>query len=345
MRKLHYLLFIVSITSFLSCLEQGAENGDSNPGDTPEETIEIDTTDWKSYQNADHGIAFRYPADWLITEQSQEAYVINVYPRGRGAESALPLGLHEEASLSYLSIFPEGMGTELPAGGAIELSTLNSGVPNLQFGVKKEESSLFRLENGTEWAYYLRPLSPPMSWSKYGFIFAQIGVNNFTATCYDEQSGAEKPTENCDPMAGDQLVRAGEVKEREAKIIHHLLSSIQIGQMESQTPIRELIRVEKPLPNLDIESPYTIQGKAVGYWYNEGSFPVRLYDADENLLAEAVAKAQGNWMTEDFVTFEATLEFDAPDDERGTMVFERANPSGLPENSRQYSIPVIFPPQ
>jgi hypothetical protein len=48
------------------------------------------------------------------------------------------------------------------------------------------------------------------------------------------------------------------------------------------------------------------------------------------------------WMTEEFVPFEAVVEFDDPAVEKGILVFEKDNPSGLPENADEFRIPVFF---
>jgi hypothetical protein len=47
-------------------------------------------------------------------------------------------------------------------------------------------------------------------------------------------------------------------------------------------------------------------------------------------------------MTNEFVPFEATLTFTKPTTETGTVVFQRDNPSGLPENDQSVSIPIYF---
>ena len=47
-------------------------------------------------------------------------------------------------------------------------------------------------------------------------------------------------------------------------------------------------------------------------------------------------------MTENFVPFRTELEFRTPTTERGTLVLEKDNPSGLPENSDELRIPVRF---
>lgn len=113
---------------------------------------------------------------------------------------------------------------------------------------------------------------------------------------------------------------------------------------KAEEPIAELIQVALPLPNEEISSSLQMRGKAKGYWYFEGDFPVRLEDKDGNTLAKGYAVAQDEWMTRDWVPFEGTLELPAlPDNERGYLVFTRNNPSDLRENDREYRLPVLFP--
>lgn len=111
---------------------------------------------------------------------------------------------------------------------------------------------------------------------------------------------------------------------------------------QSKPPIEELIKIEYPVKDNRITSPLQIRGKAVGYWFFEANFPIHLYDANDSLLATAIATAEGSWMTEQFVPFTATLNFDKPATQTGTLVFEKSNPSGLKENERALSIAVRF---
>ena len=74
----------------------------------------------------------------------------------------------------------------------------------------------------------------------------------------------------------------------------------------------DLIRVTSPEPYEFIESPLIVTGEARGYWFFEASFPVTLVDWDGLIIAEGYATAEGDWMTEEFVPFTATLEFEVP---------------------------------
>lgn len=91
---------------------------------------------------------------------------------------------------------------------------------------------------------------------------------------------------------------------------------------------QDMIEVTAPLPNTSLTSPLTITGRARGFWYFEASFPIELRDANNVLIAKAIAQAQGDWMTEDFVPFIATLTFPAqPAGSQGVLTFKNDNPS------------------
>jgi len=105
-----------------------------------------------------------------------------------------------------------------------------------------------------------------------------------------------------------------------------------------------LIRIDSPRPNTIITSPLEITGEARGTWYFEASFPVKLLDGNGNNipLSPPYIMATAEWMTENFVPFRATLEFIAPTTATGTLILEKDNPSGLPENDDSLIVPVRF---
>jgi len=104
----------------------------------------------------------------------------------------------------------------------------------------------------------------------------------------------------------------------------------------------DMIRVSTPLPNAVVGSPLIVRGEARGGWYFEASFPIKILDANGKVLAQAPAQAQGEWMTTNFVPFEGTLTFSKPTTATGTLVLEKDNPSGLPQNAQEVRIPVRF---
>lgn len=119
-------------------------------------------------------------------------------------------------------------------------------------------------------------------------------------------------------------------------------TSMAPQNLVDETDTSRLIRVSSPVPNQKVASPLKVSGKAVGNWYFEASFPVMILDANGEKLGVVPAQAQGDWMTTDFVPFEATLTFEKPTTATGTVVFLKDNPSGLPENDNSISIPVSF---
>jgi len=104
----------------------------------------------------------------------------------------------------------------------------------------------------------------------------------------------------------------------------------------------DLIKIENPLPDQLVKNPIIFSGEARGYWFFEASFPIRVYDANGKELGVAVAQAQDEWMTEDFVRFSATLKLPLPGTSTGVVVFEKDNPSGLPEHADEVRVPVRF---
>ncbi len=102
------------------------------------------------------------------------------------------------------------------------------------------------------------------------------------------------------------------------------------------------VRVTNPSPNEIIASPLMITGEARGTWFFEATFPVKLLDGNGNTIAVGFAQAQADWMTTNFVPFLSSLAFDVPATSTGTLVLEKDNPSGLPENDAEVLIPVRF---
>lgn len=118
---------------------------------------------------------------------------------------------------------------------------------------------------------------------------------------------------------------------------------------EKQTPItgrREgagvAVRPENLRPGQIVKNPLRVRGKARGWWYFEADFPVRVTDLDGRELGAGVARAEGDWMTEDYVSFSAEVKFVSTTSTEGFVEFERNNPSGLPENAQKLRIGVRF---
>lgn len=107
--------------------------------------------------------------------------------------------------------------------------------------------------------------------------------------------------------------------------------------------LADCVVVTTPAPGTQIDSPLVVRGRARGLWFFEANFPMVLQDAAGNAIATGHCTARGEWMTEQFVTFEGTLAFAAPrTGNTGTLVLRRANPSDLVEQEDALEIPIAF---
>lgn len=108
------------------------------------------------------------------------------------------------------------------------------------------------------------------------------------------------------------------------------------------TPAAE-VSLTAPLAGDTVKSPFTIRGQARGFWFFEAQTHAVLRDNMGNELATAILTAQGEWMTTEFVPFEGTLIFTRrPATSTGTLTIFKANPSGLPENEKSFTVPIRF---
>ncbi len=113
----------------------------------------------------------------------------------------------------------------------------------------------------------------------------------------------------------------------------------------SPAPVQtDKIRIHSPLPGALLQSPFTVRGEARGLWYFEASFPLELLDGNGRRILIIPVQAKGEWMTTEFVPFEATVSFSIPSTATGTLVFHKDNPSGLPENDDSIAFPIRFTP-
>jgi hypothetical protein len=107
---------------------------------------------------------------------------------------------------------------------------------------------------------------------------------------------------------------------------------------------KDKVILSNPLENQEIKSPLVVEGMAVGNWFFEGDFPVILTNWDGLIIAEGIATAQGDWMTEEFVPFKAELEFevDTSVSNRGSLILHKDNPSDIREYDDAFELPILF---
>ncbi|MCM4160743.1 hypothetical protein FHG64_04865 [Antarcticibacterium flavum] len=338
-----FLMFFLIISS-VSCKENGGDQGENeSQGDKLQtEANEIKAGELQNYTSREWGVSFDHPDYFQVYEGelAPNSPVVNIFPVNEGVSP--PLGIHEEARHTYIAIIPHGYGVDGPAGKMKSIKDWDGGLP-INFNIDRESSTVYLLENEEPWGFLINFQQPPEKWQEYGSIFVRLGVRDFKAVCEDKEQSNEIPMASCDPMAGDVVKYYGEVMQEERQAVYAILRSLQFfTDSKNLEPLEDLIQVEFPGYNAQITSPVKIGGQAKGYWFFEAVAPVELVDEDHRLLGEGTVTAQGEWMTEDFVPFEGSLEFEKPSKEKGCLIFKRANASGKPEHDRALYIPVKF---
>lgn len=134
--------------------------------------------------------------------------------------------------------------------------------------------------------------------------------------------------------------------------VNHVVNFILNQDQKRETAptvFYDLIKIEKPKEGQTISSPFVAEGEARGQWYFEATFPIILVDWDGRIIAESYAEAQGEWMTENFVPYSGVINFESPYKKgdpdfmkRGAVIFQKSNPSGLPQNDAAAEIPIVF---
>lgn len=106
----------------------------------------------------------------------------------------------------------------------------------------------------------------------------------------------------------------------------------------------DLIRLDNPRPGQTLLAgeTYVISGEARGYWFFEASFPFEVVSETGEQLFVHYATAEGEWMTEDFVPFNAELKLETGYAGPATLILKKDNPSGLPENDDELIVPIMI---
>lgn len=102
----------------------------------------------------------------------------------------------------------------------------------------------------------------------------------------------------------------------------------------------ELI-INSPIKNESVTSPFVVMGQVPGSWSFEGSFQIELLDKNGKRLEAKTVQLIGEWTTEEFVLFDATLKYSGYSGD-ATVILHKDNPSGLTENDDSVSIDVVL---
>jgi len=108
----------------------------------------------------------------------------------------------------------------------------------------------------------------------------------------------------------------------------------------------DLINVESPRIGEVVTNPILIKGEARGYWFFEASFPITVVNWDGLIIGQGIATAEGDWMTEEYVPFTATITYDASQIglyTRGSLILKKDNPSGESKFDDALEYQINFP--
>lgn len=112
------------------------------------------------------------------------------------------------------------------------------------------------------------------------------------------------------------------------------------GKITYNNASENVIVVELPFPGAVTGKEFSVIGKARGVWFFEASFPVEVLDRDGRTLTTAIATAQGDWMTNEFVFFKADVHVPKTYMGKATLILKKDNPSGILSKDASISFPI-----
>ncbi|MFA6254562.1 MAG: GerMN domain-containing protein [Patescibacteria group bacterium] len=163
-----------------------------------------------------------------------------------------------------------------------------------------------------------------------------VGLANPASVKCEQDSGTLNIIEDAGGLVGNQIGICTFSDGSKCEEWAYFRNECQVGNK---------IIVYSPNKNQEFTFPLTITGEARGNWFFEASFPVKLLDANNQVIAQTIASAKSDWMTTDFVPFEAEIVGSILSQSGQipvTLVLQRDNPSGLPQNDEQITIPLIL---
>jgi hypothetical protein len=118
-----------------------------------------------------------------------------------------------------------------------------------------------------------------------------------------------------------------------------------VEEVDSPDSDNDLIVIESPQVGEEVGSPISVSGKVRGTWLFEATAPVIVTNWDGLILGEGYIETSENWMTEKFVPFSGEITYQQQPNSysaTGTIIFQKANPSGLPEHADALEIRVLL---
>ena len=113
------------------------------------------------------------------------------------------------------------------------------------------------------------------------------------------------------------------------------------AEASSTAPLSAQVVVSSPVSGASVERSFTVSGVAPNGWYFEAVFPIQVRDGNDDLIATGQGKAESDWTAAGPVPFSATITLDQQYSGPANLILLKDNPSGLPENMDEVTVPII----
>jgi hypothetical protein len=186
-------------------------------GEAPKTSGSLPPGKWTTYESAKWGFSLDVPPGWEVYEGSDPYVpVVNVYvPVGRKRPP-----FDQSADVASVSVYPLGIkDTEI-------FSARERGETEVP-GAGDAVETRFTLEDGSVWARQITFSDAPEGWKPWGFVWARATVVGPAFGC--SRDGVEVPFDTCRPLAGDEVVRRGQLDRTSASTVERILRSLRFS--------------------------------------------------------------------------------------------------------------------
>lgn len=340
-RRLEVVLFI-TISALTVLLFVSFRSTATSFEEELERSADFDSTTWREYKSVEYDVSFRYPERWelVVSTDPRTPYVRVMAPHESGSsDETNSIDTTVSAPYAQVTIFPKGIPLSFQTAVPTSYSLFEQSVR-----MQARRSSIFTLEDGTRFAELYRYETMPVSWSPSGFVWGQSDVRGIESHCNGDVSVVSSAGSRCDLLFGDTVVYSGYVRSYDMELVDAIVSSIRFyGNVQSELGSTTVAHITTPVADAYVRNPLRVRGVAPSSWFFEDEIPIRLLDGSGVVIVETSAHVDEEYEpSSDSIPFSAVVQFLKPDTRSGTLIVEKANPSGAPQLSEQVRIPVLF---
>jgi hypothetical protein len=188
--------------------------------------------EWTTYRNDVFGFSIEHPTSWEIAQSNENGTpMVTIYKPGSALgnpDEATPPYTHW-TNATHVSVYPSGIPTE-GVGGLTRPSTVKFTIAAKQANdhlVYSKGASMesLKVEDGAPWATLVSFENPPVNWRPWGFVWAGLALPNMATVCF--RNGEEIKNDQCDPLAGDEIIHIGTPEAADRAIEERMLASFK----------------------------------------------------------------------------------------------------------------------